>query len=97
MPQPGRGAGRMMDELGPYLKCCVCGAIVEHGDDCACGATWLGIVFNTPTSDTVPPPTWLICDKMRAAGLASSLVLSQIHKVDCRIGRLQRKLGLPSA
>ena len=87
----------MMDELGPYLKCCVCGAIVERNDDCACGATWLGIVFNTPTSDTVPPPTWLLCDKMRAAGLASSLVLSQIHKVDRRIGRLQRKLGLPSA
>ena len=85
----------MMYEFG--LKCCVCGAMVERNDDCACGATWLGIVFNTPTSGTVPPPTWLFCDKMRAVSLASSLVLSRIRKADRRIEHLQRKLGLPSA
>jgi len=67
------------------LICRECRSIVNRGDDCECGVTWLGIVFYAPASHR--SHTWLICDKMRAVGLASKIVTPKIAALRRRIDR----------
>ena len=74
-----------------FLQCHECGAGVEYGNNCTCGATWLGIVFYIPVSHL--SSTRLICDKMRSLGLASEIMERRISKLIQRIDRLDKRLS----